>query len=579
MSLNGRQDGSRARNRRVNPYVDLPARSRYVTAKNKLGNFVNYRKHLESGYGDGKATPAWRRPRHHLHLIALFAGVTGLAGLVGPSYEAGATRRLELSDPQIDVAGPLLALSAQPLPLSTSSEQGVFANAPLFPLLAAPQVDADNGPSASANLDSPLADVAPPEALPSQQITTLPTDSAPVAEAAGDEEEIAVVLDEAVPLPATEALPEWQTVTVEKGDTLGAIFKELGLTARDVHEVVNASQETGILSRIAPGQTIQVAIEGDELTALRFNIDALRTLEVTKDDDGYSSNINQIDPDTQTAYAGATIHSSFYGAAQAAGLSEKVIMEFAEIFGWDIDWANDIRKGDRFGVVFEEQVVEGEKVRDGEILAAEFVNQGKTYRAIRFATPDGKVNYYTDTGEGMRKAFIRTPVDFRRISSRFQPQRFHPVLGVKRPHRGVDFAAAVGTPVKASGDGKVIELGWKGGYGNAIVIDHGRTYSTLYGHLSKFASRLKLGDRVRQGQVIGYVGATGLATGPHLHYEFRINGVHRDPLTVKLPNSEPVPKAYMAAFKKQTTQLLAQLEQANKLALESSGTETPTSNN
>jgi murein DD-endopeptidase MepM/ murein hydrolase activator NlpD len=234
-------------------------------------------------------------------------------------------------------------------------------------------------------------------------------------------------------------------------------------------------------------------------------------------------------------------------------------MQLAGVFGWDIDFALDIRAGDRFAVLYEERYIEGKKLGDGDILAAEFINNGRTFQAVKYTDPAGHSDYYSLDGRSMRKAFLRSPVDFRRISSRFRSERYHPVLGVKRPHRGVDYAAAIGTPIKAAGDGKIAFVGTKGGYGRTVIVQHGGTYSTLYGHLSRYNRSARVGARVRQGQVIGYVGKTGIATGPHLHYEFRVNGVHRNPLTVKLPNASPIGTAYKADFDSHASGMLARL--------------------
>jgi len=202
----------------------------------------------------------------------------------------------------------------------------------------------------------------------------------------------------------------------------------------------------------------------------------------------------------------------------------------------------------------------GEKLRPGNILAIEFINRGKTYRAVRHTTADNRHDYFTPAGKSMRKPFIRNPIEYTRVSSHFNPRRLHPILKITRPHRGVDYAAPTGTPIRASGDGKIIFRGSKPGYGNVVIIQHGQAYSTLYAHLSRFAAKQRRGSQVRQKQVIGYVGSTGYATGPHLHYEFRINGVHRNPLTVKLPDSRPLPKKQIPAFKRSTAPMLAKLD-------------------
>ena len=236
-------------------------------------------------------------------------------------------------------------------------------------------------------------------------------------------------------------------------------------------------------------------------------------------------------------------------------------MELAGIFGWDVDFALDIRKGDNFTVVYEEMYRNGEKIKDGNILTAEFINHGKTYQAVRYTNPENnRTEYFTPDGKSMRKTFLRSPVNFARISSGFTTSRYHPVLHKFRSHKGVDYAAKRGTAIRASGDGKIVHRGRKGGYGRTIIIQHGSKYSTLYAHLNSYKSKLRVGSKVKQGQTIGYLGSSGLATGPHLHYEFRVNGVHRNPLTVKLPTAKPVPKRYLADFELKTTPMLAQLE-------------------
>jgi murein DD-endopeptidase MepM/ murein hydrolase activator NlpD len=242
-------------------------------------------------------------------------------------------------------------------------------------------------------------------------------------------------------------------------------------------------------------------------------------------------------------------------------------MELANIFGWDIDFALEIRAGDSFNLIYEEAYLDGEVFDNGNILAAEFTNRGKVFRAIRYQDDQGNSNYYSPDGSSMRKAFLRAPVDFRRISSRFRTARWHPVLGKKRPHKGVDYAAATGTPIKASGDGRVIFRGTKGGYGKTVIIKHGSQYTTLYGHMSRFNKKVKNGSRVQQGQTIGYVGKSGLATGPHLHYEFRVNGVHRNPLTVKIPAAAPIDKRYKSDFQHQSEPLLAKLDLMSRTQL------------
>jgi murein DD-endopeptidase MepM/ murein hydrolase activator NlpD len=250
-------------------------------------------------------------------------------------------------------------------------------------------------------------------------------------------------------------------------------------------------------------------------------------------------------------------------------------MNIAGIFAWDIDFVLDIRQGDNFVVQYEEVWQDGAYVTDGEIIAAEFNNDDQTYRAVRFIDEDGYSDYFTPEGESVRKAFIRAPVDFTRISSNFNPNRRHPILNSIRAHRGVDYAAPKGTPIKAAGDGKVIFRGVKGGYGNTVILQHGGNITTLYAHMSSFAAKASIGTRVRQGQTIGFVGATGLATASHLHYEYRLNGVHRNPRTVPLPKAEPIDSKYREAFLASVPEILAELEQFKRTQLAAAIPATP----
>ena len=356
-----------------------------------------------------------------------------------------------------------------------------------------------------------------------------------------------------------EQLKRHQT-KVKNGDTLTAIFSRAGLNARDVYNVTRLDKENKLLTKLSPGQTFDITVSADnELQSLRYHIDKTKTLVIDKPDNNWQANLESRHYETRVTYSKGVINSSLFEAANEAGLSDSLTMDLAHIFGWDIDFALDIRQGDSFVVLYEEQFLEGEKIKDGNILAAEFVNQGKNYKAVRYTDSAGKSNYYADDGTSMRKAFLRSPVDFSRISSRFG-KRHHPILNKIKHHKGVDYAAARGTPVKASGDGKIIWRGRKGGYGKTVIIQHGNSYSTLYGHLNNYNRKARSGSRVKQGQIIGYVGSTGRATGPHLHYEFRVNGTHRNPLTVKLPSAAPINKKHKEDFIAKSSPLLTQLD-------------------
>jgi murein DD-endopeptidase MepM/ murein hydrolase activator NlpD len=283
-------------------------------------------------------------------------------------------------------------------------------------------------------------------------------------------------------------------------------------------------------------------------------------VRVSIEDDAIAVEQVSKDVEVHIGSASGVIESSLFADGQKAGLSDGQIMELANIFGWDIDFALEIRAGDQFRAIYEEHRLDGEKLRDGPILAAEFTNRGTTYRAIRYEDSSGEVGYFDADGQSKRRAFIRTPIRFARVSSGFTTKRWHPVLQKWRSHKGVDYAAPTGTPVKATGDGKVVFRGTKGGYGKTVILEHAGKYTTLYAHLSKYSARAKSGQRVKQGQVIGYVGMTGLATGPHLHYEFRIGGVHRDPLKVKLPKSLSLPGKELQRFRSTAQPLLAMLD-------------------
>ena len=357
-------------------------------------------------------------------------------------------------------------------------------------------------------------------------------------------------------------------VTVNSGDSLYLIFKRLGLPQRDLALMTGSKPLARKLARIAPRQEIEFYVDTrSRLTRLVHRPDRIRSLHVSRDGDTFTFEEIVELPDVSVATAAGVIDSSLFEAGQRVGLSDNLIMQMAEIFGWDVDFALDIRAGDRFALVFEEQFKDGEKIGEGPIIAAEFINLGRRIRAVRYVDPEGKTDYFSPDGRSMRKAFLRTPVNFARISSRFSFSRRHPILHKMRAHRGVDYAAPRGTAVKASGDGRVVFASRKGGYGRTIIIRHGSAYTTLYAHLARFSKGVRPGKRVEQGQVIGYVGSTGLATGPHLHYEFRVRGVHRDPLKVKFPQADPLSKRYMDDFREKAKPLLATLEMTARTAV------------
>lgn len=351
--------------------------------------------------------------------------------------------------------------------------------------------------------------------------------------------------------------------TVKSGENLSSIFSALNLSREDLHKIVHSNARGKLFAEVVPGQDLIATISASgELKQLTYAKNPFETLIATRHNDNFDVEVLSKKVDYEIASASATIRSSLFEDGIKAGLPEKVILKLADIFAWDIDFALNLRDGDQFTVIYEKLFVEGKEFDSGEILSVEFINQGKKYSAVRFDDNQGHTGYYTPEGNGLRKAFLQTPMDFAKISSHFDLHRKHPILNTIRAHKGVDYSAATGTPVKTTADGKISFRGDKNGYGNVVEIDHGQKYSTLYAHLSGFKSNLKLGSSVKQGDVIGYVGSTGLATGPHLHYEFRIAGEHVNPLTAKLPRSMPLDKALLAKFKSQTQPLIAKLEQA-----------------
>ena len=358
----------------------------------------------------------------------------------------------------------------------------------------------------------------------------------------------------------------WREITVKSGDNLSLIFPRVGLNSRDVYLVTQLDKKAlAPLLNLKPGQLLHFGTLTQKdgtlsLEALKVTLNPIETLHVRKVDHVYYAETTRLEIDLIQKHITGKIDSSLFEAGMTAGLTDKVVMEMAHIFGWDIDFALDLRKGDHFKLILNEAFIDGNKVDDGNILAADFTNRGKTFRAIRFVDAMGLGRYYSPEGDSMRKTFNRTPVPLSRISSRFNPNRKHPILKTNRPHRGVDYAAKKGTPILATGDGKVDFIGTKGGYGRTVILSHGGKYTTLYAHMSRYKKGIRSGKRVKQGQTIGYIGSSGLATGPHLHYEFRVNGTHRNPLTVKLPKAEPLPKKYHAQYKAQATPLITQLD-------------------
>ncbi len=367
----------------------------------------------------------------------------------------------------------------------------------------------------------------------------------------------------------------WKTQTVSSGDNLSNIAQRAGLSAQEVY-LISRSKQGKSLRNLFPGEVIRFAINSinGDLVEMQYEKSPLEVYTFTAQDNRFISKRIIREPEIITSFRKGQIDQSLYLAGKKAQLPDKTVMELANIFGWDIDFVFDIRAGDSFSLLFEEQYIDGQRLGTGNILAASFTNRGKTYDAVRYTNKNGQASYYTPDGLSMRKAFLRTPLDIFRISSGFNLRRKHPIHKKIKAHRGVDYAAPKGTPVYASGDGRVIEAGYSRANGNYIFIQHGQTYTTKYLHLSR--KNVRTGQTVTQRQEIGKVGATGYATGPHLHYEFLVNGVHQNPRTVALPKANPIPASEKERFTEIVTALFNQLaenQQADKLAMQSMDTE------
>jgi len=349
-------------------------------------------------------------------------------------------------------------------------------------------------------------------------------------------------------------------VVVSRNDTMDRLFRRFELNLGDLASLRDLPELRSQVDRLKPGELLRFTHRGGELVGLERKLSDSETLKVTRDANGFSSDVLENPLEIRTRTASATIQNSLFQAAADAELSDRVAFDLAEIFQYDIDFVLDIQSGDRFTVVYEEVFQDGVSLRTGNILAAKFVNDGREYRAVRYVDAEGRSQYFSPDGKSLRKAFIRAPVQFSRISSRFNPSRKHPVLNRIRAHRGVDYAAPVGTPVRAAGEGRVKFVGQQGGFGNVIELEHGSGVVTVYGHLSRFAKNLRRGQRVELAQVIGYVGMTGLATGPHLHYEYRIRGIHKNPQTVPLPDAEPISATERERFLADTATLVNMLD-------------------
>ena len=371
---------------------------------------------------------------------------------------------------------------------------------------------------------------------------------------------------ESLALPSIAAVGEdnpyfWREERIQRGDTVASLLSRLDVNSEDIRAFLAEAKHAPALYQLKPGKTLQAqTTEDGALLSLRYHYGTTTMMQVDKRDGHFQARELPLPLERQLVMGSGEIRSSLFAATDAANMPDAVATQMADVFSTDIDFHRDLKRGDRFAVVYEAFYDKGELVKTGHIMAAEFVNNGKAYRAVYFQDKAGHGDYYTPEGKNLRKAFLRSPLEFSRITSGFTLARFHPILKEWRAHKGIDYAAPMGTKVKATADASVEFVGQQHGYGNVIMLQHQGKYETVYGHLSAFAKGLHQGQHVAQGDVIGYVGMTGLATGPHLHYEFRVAGVQRDPLSIELPTAFPIAADQKGEFARVTQSLMARLE-------------------
>lgn len=368
------------------------------------------------------------------------------------------------------------------------------------------------------------------------------------------------------PVSPSHAMPEpnerVMEIVVKSGDNLSTVFQRAGLSAQAVQQVVDLGEPAAPLKSLKPGEKISLSTTADhQLLGVDYKVAPDKALSIRREDQsGLIASEIVLPSESRLATAEGKIESSLYQSATDAGVPAAMVMQLADIFGWKINFLKDVQPGDHFRIAYEEQWVQGKRVGSGHVVAAEFTNQGKTFQAVRYTAPNGKTGYYEANGASLERGFLRYPVEFSRISSKFG-MRMHPLHHTMKAHKGVDFAAPTGTPIQAASAGKVTFIGWQHGYGKVIKLAHDGNYQTVYGHMSRFNNTLKTGSTVTMGEVIGYVGMTGDATGPHLHYEFHVAGVYTDPLSAKLPEANPIPSKYRKDFLAQTQPLLDAMAQ------------------
>ena len=364
---------------------------------------------------------------------------------------------------------------------------------------------------------------------------------------------------------------EWQTVKPRPGDSMALIFNRLGLSAKNLNDVLQKNPHAKVLTTIKPNQQIQFLINKNKLEKLIIPMNNIQSLTVYREGQSYKTKIDSKKMTSHNHYITATVQGSLYNTAQRLNIPSKLIRQMTEILNKEIDFSRSIRAGDQFSISYDAYYIDDKMVGTGDILAVSYTNRGKTFQAIRHTATNGTQDYYTPKGTSFKKAFSRYPIKFSHISSTFSTSRYHPILHYKRAHKGIDLAAPIGTPIQTTGDGVIVTIGRHNGYGNMIKIKHDKKYSTVYGHMLRFQRGLSKGSKVKRGQVIGYVGQTGLASGPHCHYELHVNNQPRNPTTIPLPTASPVPSKELAAFRAKASTMLARLKLFEEANLASKG--------
>ncbi|MDP1614305.1 MAG: peptidoglycan DD-metalloendopeptidase family protein [Methylococcales bacterium] len=419
-----------------------------------------------------------------------------------------------------------------------------------------PAADTEDGADAVDAPSSPVITTeAPKAATPPTEITTKSASSAAASQPVSSPQPVK-------PAKASEpvAKSEWKIVKTRDRDSLANVFNRSGLSAQTLHTIMRENSRIKVLSQLKPNQELQLLINNHTLEKMLIPLTTTQYVVIYREGEHYKSKINTHKMNSHNHFLTATVNGSLYGTAKRQNIPYKLIRQMTEIFSSDIDFAREVRAGDQFTIIYKAFYIENKLVSTGDIIAVTYRNRGKVFQAVRHTNRAGRSEYYTPQGRGLKKAFIRYPIRFSHISSTFSLSRYHPILHYRRAHKGVDLAARIGTPIQATGDGRIEIIGRQNAYGNMIKINHSKTYSSIYGHMLKFQKGLSKGSYVKRGQIIGYVGQTGLASGPHCHYEFHVNNQPKNPTTIDLPRGEPITGRELARFKVNTNTLLAQLK-------------------